>query len=136
MDSWNNVSECLYVTKNGSFFLCGYGESNTRWAVKFGQYKDKRGTLTSDIQAITEKEALAWCEKNSDLTLGIGLGMADQEDEKIHNYFRIGHMGHINATMVLGVISTIDVALKALNIPHGQNALDAASKKLSESYSV
>ena len=82
------------------------------------------------------KKLQDWCEKNSDLTLGIGLGMADQEDEKIHNYFRIGHMGHINATMVLGVISTIDVALKALNIPHGQNALDAASKKLSESYSV
>lgn len=64
-DSWNNVSEDLYITKNGNFFLSGYGESNTRWAVKFGQYKDKRGTLTSDIQAITKKEALAWCEKNS-----------------------------------------------------------------------
>ena len=65
-DSWNNVSEDLYITKNGNFFLCGYGESNTRWAVKFGQYKDNKGTLTHDIQAITKKEALAWCEKNSD----------------------------------------------------------------------
>ena len=65
-DSWNNISEDLYTTKNGNFFLSGYGESNTKWAVKFGQYKDKRGTLTSDIQAITKEEALAWCEKNSD----------------------------------------------------------------------
>tara|TARA_R100001594_G_scaffold36274_1_gene65910 strand:+ start:2562 stop:2882 length:321 start_codon:yes stop_codon:yes gene_type:complete len=65
-DSWNNVSECLYVTKNGSFFLCGYGDSNTRWAVKSGPYKDKRGTLTSDIQALTKKEAFAWCKENSD----------------------------------------------------------------------
>ena len=66
-DSWNNISEDLYITKNGNFFLSGYGESNTKWAVKFGQYKDKRGTLTSDIQAITKEEALAWCEKNSDV---------------------------------------------------------------------
>ena len=65
-DSWNNISEDLYTTKNDNFFLSGYGESNTKWAVKFGQYKDKRGTLTSDIQAITKEEALAWCEKNSD----------------------------------------------------------------------
>ena len=80
------------------------------------------------------KKLQDWCEENSDLTLGIGLGMADQEDPKIHDFFRIGHMGHINATMILGVISTIDVALKALKIPHGQYALEAATDTLARTY--
>ncbi|MEL6839500.1 MAG: aminotransferase class V-fold PLP-dependent enzyme [Pseudomonadota bacterium] len=64
-----------------------------------------------------------WCEHTCGLTLGIGLGR-DPADA----YFRIGHMGHVNAHMIMGVLGTIDAGLKALAIPHGSGALEAASR--------
>jgi alanine-glyoxylate transaminase/serine-glyoxylate transaminase/serine-pyruvate transaminase len=64
-----------------------------------------------------------WTETKCGLTLGIGLGRDPAED-----YFRIGHMGHVSGHMIMGVLGTIDAGLKALNIPHGRGALDAASE--------
>lgn len=68
-----------------------------------------------------------WVYENAGVTLGIGLGMADSNDPEWHGYFRVGHMGHVNSHMVMGVLGSIDAALKALNIQHGGGALDAAS---------
>ena len=73
-----------------------------------------------------------WCEETAGLTLGIGLGAAVPKSPEWHNNFRIGHMGHLNVPMVMGVLGTIDSALKALEIPHGNNALNAASQIISE----
>ena len=69
----------------------------------------------------------SWCEHQAGLTLGIGLGR-----EPSHAYFRIGHMGHINAHMIMGVIGTIEAGLNALNIPHGTGALDAAARSIAQ----
>lgn len=66
-----------------------------------------------------------WCEHQCGLTLGIGLGRSPADA-----YFRIGHMGHVNAHMIMGVLGTIDAGLKALDIPHGEGALAAAAKAL------
>ncbi|MGZ9810018.1 pyridoxal-phosphate-dependent aminotransferase family protein [Pseudoroseicyclus sp. H15] len=60
-------------------------------------------------------------EEKTGVTLGIGLG-ADNPA----GFFRIGHMGHVNAHMVLGVLGCIGAGLKALDIPHGDGGLDAA----------
>ncbi|WP_424970616.1 pyridoxal-phosphate-dependent aminotransferase family protein [Dinoroseobacter sp. S76] len=68
-----------------------------------------------------------WVTDKAGVTLGIGLGMAAPGDPAWHGFFRIGHMGHVNAHMVLGVLGTIDAGLKALQIPHGDGALEAAS---------
>lgn len=68
-----------------------------------------------------------WTEQQAGVTLGIGLGMGTPEDPKSEGYFRIGHMGHVNPHMVLGTLGAIDGALKALEIPHGSGALEAAS---------
>lgn len=73
-----------------------------------------------------------WSENVAGVTLGIGLGMAEQDTPKWHNYFRIGHMGHLNVPMVMGTLGAIDSAMKALNIPHGSAALEAASQVISE----
>jgi alanine-glyoxylate transaminase/serine-glyoxylate transaminase/serine-pyruvate transaminase len=67
-----------------------------------------------------------WLTDNAGVTLGIGLGMAAPGDPAWHGFFRIGHMGHVNAHMVLGVLGSIDAGLKALRVPHGDGALDAA----------
>ena len=69
-----------------------------------------------------------WVEENTGVTLGIGLGMAPMGDPSWHGYFRVGHMGHVNAHMVLGVIGAIDAGLKSLGIPHGDGAVEAATK--------
>lgn len=39
---------------------------------------------------------------------------------------RIGHMGHVNAPMVLGTLGAMELGLAALKIPHGRGGLQAA----------
>ncbi|WP_298842776.1 aminotransferase class V-fold PLP-dependent enzyme [uncultured Roseobacter sp.] len=68
-----------------------------------------------------------WTEENLALTLGIGLGMAPAGDPAWHGFFRLGHMGHINGHMIMGLLGGMDAGFRALGIPHGQGALDAAS---------
>lgn len=69
-----------------------------------------------------------WTETRAGVTLGIGLGMNTPEDPKVDGVFRIGHMGHVNAHMVLGVLGVIEAGLIALDIPHGDGALSAAAQ--------
>jgi len=68
-----------------------------------------------------------WVEEHCGVTLGIGLGMADNTDPAWHGFFRIGHMGHMNGQMIMAVLGSIDMALKALAIPHGSGALEKAA---------
>ncbi|MFT6604872.1 MAG: alanine-glyoxylate transaminase/serine-glyoxylate transaminase/serine-pyruvate transaminase [Halocynthiibacter sp.] len=72
-----------------------------------------------------------WLSANAGVTLGIGLGMAAQGDPAAHGFFRVGHMGHMNVQMILGVIGAMDTGLKALGIAHGSGASEAAAKVLS-----
>ncbi len=46
--------------------------------------------------------------------------------------FRIAHMGHVNAPMVLGTLSAIEMALQALHIPHGEGGVAAAVAALAK----
>ena len=69
-----------------------------------------------------------WTQENLGLTLGIGLGMADPKDPAWHGFFRLGHMGHVNGHMILGLLGGIEAGMQALDIEHGTGALDAATK--------
>ncbi|WP_026757980.1 pyridoxal-phosphate-dependent aminotransferase family protein [Sediminimonas qiaohouensis] len=71
-----------------------------------------------------------WVQDNAGLTLGIGLGMAEPGDPAWHSFFRMGHMGHVNAHMVLGALGSIQAGLVALDIPHGRGGLEAASAEI------
>lgn len=73
-----------------------------------------------------------WVENRAGVTLGIGLGMADPDDPAWHGFFRIGHMGHVNAHMVLGALGAIQAGLISLEIPHGPGALAAAAAVIAE----
>ena len=73
-----------------------------------------------------------WVEHKAGVTLGIGIGMAEPDDPAWHGFFRLGHMGHINAHMLLGALGTIEAALVALEIPHGDGALAAAARVVAE----
>ncbi|WP_170414329.1 pyridoxal-phosphate-dependent aminotransferase family protein [Ruegeria arenilitoris] len=66
-----------------------------------------------------------YTERQLGLTLGIGLGMEDQ-----NSCFRLGHMGHVNGQMVMAMLGGVETAMAALNIPRGSGALEAAAAAL------
>jgi alanine-glyoxylate transaminase/serine-glyoxylate transaminase/serine-pyruvate transaminase len=62
----------------------------------------------------------AWCRDNCGVVLGHGIG------ELSGKAFRIAHMGHVNAPMLLGTLSVIEMALGAMGIPHGSGGVQTA----------
>lgn len=69
-----------------------------------------------------------WVQDNIGLTLGIGLGMSEPDDPKGDGFFRLGHMGHVNGQMILGLLGGLQAGLTALDIPHGKGAIEAAAE--------
>jgi alanine-glyoxylate transaminase/serine-glyoxylate transaminase/serine-pyruvate transaminase len=68
-----------------------------------------------------------YCKEKCGVVLGTGIG------ELQGQAFRIAHMGHVNAPMILGTLGVIEVGLQALNIPHGKGGTEAAISWLGES---
>ena len=68
-----------------------------------------------------------YCKEKCGVVLGTGIG------ELRGQAFRIAHMGHINAPMILGTLGVIEVGLQALDIPHGKGGTEAAINWLGES---
>jgi len=60
------------------------------------------------------------------VVLGIGIG------EFSGRAFRIAHMGHVNAPMILGTLASTEAALATLEIPHGAGGVGAAIGWLAE----
>ena len=73
-----------------------------------------------------------WTQDKAGLTLGVGLGMSNEADPKADGFFRFGHMGHVNAHMVLGMLSTVQAGMQANGIAFGSGALDAAAAVMSK----
>jgi alanine-glyoxylate transaminase / serine-glyoxylate transaminase / serine-pyruvate transaminase len=71
-----------------------------------------------------------YCKEKCGVVLGVGIG------ELQGQAFRIAHMGHVNAPMILGTLGVIEVGLKALDIPHGKGGVEAAIEWLGESVSA
>jgi alanine-glyoxylate transaminase/serine-glyoxylate transaminase/serine-pyruvate transaminase len=69
---------------------------------------------------------IAYCNEKCGVVLGIGIG------DLAGKAFRIAHMGHVNAPMVLGTLGVIEVALQALGIPHDAGGAQAAIDWLGE----
>ncbi len=80
------------------------------------------------IGAPTGTELRTWLTEAAGVTLGIGLGMATEEDPKSDGFFRVGHMGHLNTHMLMGTLGAIQAGLDALGIAHGAGGLEAAAK--------
>ena len=70
-----------------------------------------------------------YCKEKCGVVLGVGIG------ELAGAAFRIAHMGHVNAPMILGTLGVIEVGLNALDIPHGKGGAEAAIEWLGESVS-
>lgn len=74
-----------------------------------------------------------WTQDKAGLTLGIGLGMSTPEDPNGDGFFRFGHMGHVNAQMILGMLSTVQAGMAALGIPYDAGGIDAAAQVIARS---
>jgi alanine-glyoxylate transaminase / serine-glyoxylate transaminase / serine-pyruvate transaminase len=68
-----------------------------------------------------------YCTEKCGVVLGVGIG------ELSGQAFRIAHMGHVNAPMILGTLGVIEVGLNALGIPHGRGGTEAAIEWLAKS---
>ncbi|MGY3236623.1 alanine-glyoxylate transaminase/serine-glyoxylate transaminase/serine-pyruvate transaminase [Bradyrhizobium sp. USDA 4472] len=71
-----------------------------------------------------------YCKEKCGVVLGTGIGDLSGQA------FRIAHMGHVNAPMLLGTLGVIEVGLNALKIPHGKRGLEAAVAYLGEQVAV
>ncbi|QQO34672.1 aminotransferase class V-fold PLP-dependent enzyme [Bradyrhizobium diazoefficiens] len=71
-----------------------------------------------------------YCKEKCGVVLGTGIGDLSGQA------FRIAHMGHVNAPMLLGTLGVIEVGLNALKIPHGKGGLEAAVAYLGEQVAV
>lgn len=73
-----------------------------------------------------------WTEHEAGVTLGIGLGMSTEDDPKGDGFFRFGHMGHVNAHMVLGMLASVQAGMTAIGVPFGPGGIDAAAEVIAQ----
>lgn len=105
----------------------GSGAGQMRMNVQNPQHRSHAVT-SLHLGAPDGKNLRRWVEHEAGLTLGIGLGMSTPEDPNGDGFFRFGHMGHVNAQMIMGLLGTVEAGLCALDIPHGSGAVEAAAR--------
>ena len=90
---------------------------------------ERSDTVTTVVMAASHDPVALqrYCKEKCGLVLGVGIG------ELTGQAFRIAHMGHVNAPMILGTLGVIEVGLHSLGIPHGRGGVEAAIDWLGES---
>ena len=76
------------------------------------------------MQGRDPQPLLDYARDKCGVILGVGLGEIGDTS------FRIAHMGHTNAPMVLGTLGAVEMGLKALAVPHGSGGVQAAVEYL------
>jgi alanine-glyoxylate transaminase/serine-glyoxylate transaminase/serine-pyruvate transaminase len=88
---------------------------------------ERSNTVTTVLVKNERAQAIKdYCRDKCGVVLGNGIGALSGQA------FRIAHMGHINAPMILGTLGVVEVGLNALKIPHGAGGVQAATKYLGE----
>lgn len=89
--------------------------------------QERSDSVTCVLTNGHDPEALrAYCNKQCGVILGHGIG------DLSGKAFRVAHMGHVNAPMVLGTLGVIEMSLGALGVPHGKGGAQAAIDWLSD----
>ena len=98
-------------------------------AFNVSEAEERSDTVTTVITRNGEsaQPLVDYCRENCGVVLGRGLGPLEGKA------FRIAHMGHVNAPMIFGTLSVIEMALSALGIPHGRGGAQAAVEFLAKS---
>src|ERR1700693_1064403 len=78
---------------------------------------DERSNTVTTVVMSNGHDPIAlqrYCKEKCGVVLGVGIGdLAGQA-------FRIAHMGHVNAPMILGTLGVIEVGVIALQFPHAR----------------
>ena len=110
---------------------CESWSTKGTFAMNVADRKHRSTAVTSlCLDAPQATDLRTWAEQHIGLTLGIGLGMAEPDDPAWHGFFRLGHMGHVNGHMIMGMLGGIEAGMTALGIEHGAGALEAAAQAL------
>lgn len=105
-----------------------WGGGNRAIAMNVASPQDRSRAVTAARFGAPDATRLReWVQTQAGVTLGIGLGMAAQDDPASHGFLRVAHMGHVNAHMTLGALAVMEAGMIALNIAHGPGALAAAA---------
>jgi alanine-glyoxylate transaminase/serine-glyoxylate transaminase/serine-pyruvate transaminase len=89
---------------------------------------ERAPSVTNVLMTSHDPKALqAWCQAECNVAVGGGIGALSGQA------IRIAHMGHCNGPMLLGALGAIEMALQALNIPHGRGGVQAAIDQLAAS---
>jgi alanine-glyoxylate transaminase/serine-glyoxylate transaminase/serine-pyruvate transaminase len=83
---------------------------------------ERSDTVTAVVarEEIRVQPLIDYCANQCGVVLGRALGTLEGKG------FRIAHMGHINAPMVIGTLGVVEMGLSVLNIPHGKGGTAAA----------
>src|SRR3989440_1701127 len=98
-------------------------------AFNVSEPEERSDTVTTVVtrNGDSAQPLIDYCRENCGVVLGRGLGPLEGKA------FRIAHMGHVNAPMIFGTLSVIEMALAALGIPHGRGGVQAAVEFLAKS---
>ncbi|WP_339713082.1 aminotransferase class V-fold PLP-dependent enzyme [uncultured Sneathiella sp.] len=89
----------------------------------------ERANSVTTVLAANDKSLDAvhkYCSEKCGVVVGVGISQLSGKA------LRIAHMGHINAPMLMGTLSAIEMSMKAQDIPHGSGGVQAAIDYLAE----
>ncbi len=90
--------------------------------------EERSNTVTSIVTRGGEsaQPLVDYCREVCGVVLGRALGASEGKG------FRIAHMGHVNAPMIFGTLSAVEMGLVALGLPHGRGGAQAAVEYLAK----
>ena len=99
------------------------------FAFNISEPEERCDTVTAIVTPNGEsaQPLVDYCREKCGVVLGRALGRSEGKG------FRIAHMGHVNAPMIFGTLSVVEMALGALGIPHGKGGVQAAVDYLAKS---
>ena len=99
-----------------------------RRSLQHRRAEERSDTVTTVLTQRPRSAALLrYCEEKCGVVLGAGIGHFSGRA------FRIAHMGHVNAPMMLGTLGVVEIGAEALGVPHGKGGVQAAIEYLGES---
>ena len=98
-------------------------------AFNASEAEERSDTVTAIVTRNGEsaQPLVDYCREKCGVVLGRSLGQSEGKG------FRIAHMGHVNAPMILGTLSVVEMAFGALGLPHGKGGAQAAVEFLAKS---